>query len=150
MQILVSAIAPGIIRVTLKTWTGWMCACVCTYNFNIECYYLHYVTNPTIAFTFKNNQFIWLHWLLVTACNLQASLRYAGSYGMRTLSFGLWDLVSWPGIESGLSALGGQSLSHWTTREILPPLLFILSVWCLQSFGLVTSVNLVNSNPLMI
>ena len=29
----------------------------------------------------------------------------------------MWDLVPWPGIKSGPHALGGQSLSPWTTRE---------------------------------
>ena len=30
----------------------------------------------------------------------------------------MWDLISWPGIEPGFSALGAWSLSHWTTREV--------------------------------
>ena len=34
------------------------------------------------------------------------------------LSCGMWDLVPWPGIEPGPRALGVQSLSHWTTREV--------------------------------
>ena len=38
--------------------------------------------------------------------------------GMWTLSCGMWDLVPWPGIEPGPPALGAQSLSHWTTRDI--------------------------------
>ena len=33
------------------------------------------------------------------------------------LSCGMWNLVPQPGIEPGPSALGAQSLSHWTTRE---------------------------------
>ena len=33
-------------------------------------------------------------------------------------SCGMWDLVPWPGIEPGPPALGGQSLNHWTTREV--------------------------------
>ena len=37
-------------------------------------------------------------------------------------SCGLWDLVSWPGLEPRPPALGVQSLSHWTTREV--PVLF--------------------------
>ena len=32
-------------------------------------------------------------------------------------SCGLWDLVPWPGIKSGLPTLGAWSLSHWTTGE---------------------------------
>ena len=40
------------------------------------------------------------------------------SCNMWTLSCGVWDLVPWPGIESGLPALRAQSLSHQTTREV--------------------------------
>ena len=40
------------------------------------------------------------------------------SYSMRTLSWGMWDLVPWPGIEPEPSALGVWSLSHWTAREV--------------------------------
>ena len=36
-----------------------------------------------------------------------------------TLSYGLWNLVPRPGIEPGLPALGGWSLSHWTTGKSL-------------------------------
>ena len=36
----------------------------------------------------------------------------------RILRCSMWDLVPWPGIEPGLPALGVQSLSHWTTREV--------------------------------
>ena len=39
---------------------------------------------------------------------------------MRTLTCHMWDLVSCPGIKSGPPALGAQSLSHWTTREVPP------------------------------
>ena len=31
----------------------------------------------------------------------------------------MWDLVPWPGIEPGPPALGVQSLSYWTTCEVL-------------------------------
>ena len=34
------------------------------------------------------------------------------------LSCGMWDLAPWPGIEPWLPAMGAQSLSHWTTREL--------------------------------
>ena len=36
------------------------------------------------------------------------------------LSCGMWDLVPWPGIKPGPSALGARSLNHWTTREVPP------------------------------
>ena len=40
--------------------------------------------------------------------------------GMQTLRCSIWDLVPWPGIKPGPPALGVQSLSHWTTREVPP------------------------------
>ena len=55
----------------------------------------------------------WLCWVLVVAQGI-----YFFSCGMRTLSWGMWDLVLWPGIEPGLPALGVQSPSHWTTRKV--------------------------------
>ena len=42
---------------------------------------------------------------------------YTRSY-TRTLGCCMWYLVPWPGIEPWPSALGAQSLSHWTTREV--------------------------------
>ena len=50
------------------------------------------------------------------------------SRGMQSLSCGMWDLVSWPGIETGSPALGVRSLSHWTTREV-PLWNFSLERW---------------------
>ena len=47
--------------------------------------------------------FTWLCWVLVVS--------------RRNLLCGMPDLVPWPGVGPGLSALGAQSLSHWTTRE---------------------------------
>ena len=44
--------------------------------------------------------------------------------GMRALSCGMWDLVSWPGIKPGPPALGAWSLNPWTTREVLTILQF--------------------------
>ena len=41
--------------------------------------------------------FIWLHWVLVAACEIS---------------------VPWPGVESGPLALGARSLSHWISREV--------------------------------
>ena len=34
------------------------------------------------------------------------------------LSCSMWDLVPCPGIKLRFSALGAQSLSHWTSREV--------------------------------
>ena len=58
-------------------------------------------------FFFNFYLFIWLHWVLVAAC------------GIFNLCWDMWDLVSRPGIEPGPPALGAQSLSHQTTREVL-------------------------------
>ena len=57
--------------------------------------------------TFYNKIFIYLA-VLSLSCS------------MCTLSYGMWDLVPWPGIEPGPPAVGGQSLSHWTSREVIP------------------------------
>ena len=43
------------------------------------------------------------------------------------LSCGMWHVVPQPGIEPRTSALGVQSLSHWTTREV-PDTIFS-SLW---------------------
>ena len=54
---------------------------------------------------------IWQHWVFIAA-------RGNFSWGMQILSCTMWDLVPWPGIESGAPALGARSLSHWPTREV--------------------------------
>ena len=56
------------------------------------------------------------------SCGMQdlwSSSHHTGSFGysLRTLSCGMWDLVSWPGIKPRPPALGAWSLSHWTTRK---------------------------------
>ena len=40
------------------------------------------------------------------------------SSSMWTLSYGIWNLLPQPGIKLGSPALGAQSFSHWTTREV--------------------------------
>ena len=64
-----------------------------------------------IVFLKNTYSFIWLCWTLVAACRIF-------SCGMQTLSCGMWDLVPWSGSEPGPPALGAQSLSNWTTREV--------------------------------
>ena len=49
---------------------------------------------------------------LVAACGL-----LVGACGLLAVAC-LWDLVPRPGIEPGPPALGMQSLTHWTTREV--------------------------------
>ena len=50
------------------------------------------------------------------------------SCGMLAFSYGIWDLVPWPGIEPGPPALGAQSLDHWTTRLSPPSVQFRLVI----------------------
>ena len=58
----------------------------------------------TFGVTFKNLKKMFFFWLYCTACEI---------------------IVSLPGIEPVPSALGAQSLSHWTTRNIFSWLLMI-------------------------
>ena len=55
--------------------------------------------------------FIWLHWVLVAACEL--------------FSCSMWDLALWPRMEPRPSAWQVQGFSHWTTRGV--PFLYFLS-----------------------
>ena len=55
--------------------------------------------------------FIWLCRVLVSTCRIFD--------GMQNLSCSMWDLAPWPGMEPKPPVLGTQSLSHWTTREVL-------------------------------
>ena len=47
----------------------------------------------------------------------------------------MWDLFPWAGIKPRAPALGAQSLSHWTTREVPFASLFLF-VPQLESFFL--------------
>ena len=56
----------------------------------------------------------------------ESHLWHAGSStlhcGMWDLfSCSIWDLAPWSGIKPGRPALGAQSFSHWTTREVPKP-----------------------------
>ena len=51
-------------------------------------------------------------------------------------SCGMWDLVPGWGIKSSPPALGAQSLSHWTTREVQTFILFFSSVQSLSGIRL--------------
>ena len=73
--------------------------------------------------------FIYLFWpcwvlavargVLVAACGTLSCSMWTLSCGIRTPSCGMLDLVPHPGIEPGPPASGGQSPTHWTTREVL-------------------------------
>ena len=51
------------------------------------------------------------------------------SCDVQPLSCSTWDLVPWPGIESGLPALGAWSLSCWTATEVPMLLYFVPFYW---------------------
>ena len=54
------------------------------------------------------------------------------SCGTRTFSWGMWDLVPWPGVEPQSPVLGVWSLSHWATREVPGQIIFDKSVKVFQ------------------
>ena len=70
--------------------------------------------------------FIWLCQVLVATLRLFIA-------ACRIFSSGMWDLVPWPGIESGSLALEAHSLSCWTTRKVSHRFIlcqsFFLHVW---------------------
>ena len=67
--------------------------------------------------------------LLDVACRIFAC-------GTQTLSWGIWDLIPWPGIKPWPPALGAWSLSHWITEEFLQDALLLASSFTLMiSFG---------------
>ena len=61
-----------------------------------------------LSFFLKNYLFV---------CLLGHSAMQNLNCGMQTLSYGMWDLAAWPGIESWPPALGMHCVSHWTTRK---------------------------------
>ena len=58
--------------------------------------------------------------LIYSIWDLQSLLWHVGSFsfGRETVSCCLWDLFPQPRVEPRPAALGVQSLSHWTTREV--------------------------------
>ena len=63
---------------------------------------------------------IWLCWVLVVARGV-----FSLHCSMQTLSYDMWDLVPWPGIEPRPLVLEVWNLSHWTTREVPMNVFFI-------------------------
>ena len=54
---------------------------------------------------------------------------------MLGLGWSVWDLVPWPGVEPRPSALGAQSLSPWTAKEVLRLACFQISLQCRREAG---------------
>ena len=97
---------------------------------------------PTFPISYLKFFFVivWLCWVLVAVCEI-----FDLHCSMRTLSFGIWVLVPWSGSKPGPLALGVQSLSPWTTREVpqFPTLtissLYLPVAWSLSFLLTVTS-----------
>ena len=86
----------------------------CVIGYLTECtlkWWIFLYVNYTCSFKYVIYFFTWLRQVLVAARGIFVAAR-------GIFSCGTWDLVPWPGTESGPPALGGQSLSHWTTREV--------------------------------
>ena len=62
--------------------------------------------------------FIWLHPVLVVAHEIFVASCRIFPVAPGLSSCGMWNIVSWPGIEPRPPTLGAWSLSHWTTREV--------------------------------
>ena len=76
---------------------------------------------------------------------VKLNIKVKGNKGMKDVSFfkkkkfiylaalglrcGMWDLVSWPGLEPGPPALGAWCLNRWTTMEVLEGCLLILNLF---------------------
>ena len=69
--------------------------------------------------SFLNHLFFWYFILFILAAPRLSCSRRDLSCSMWTLSCGMHgDLVTPPGVKPGPPALGSQSLTHWTTREV--------------------------------
>ena len=78
-------------------------------------------------------------------------LRHLGSLifivACKIFSCSLWDLVLLPGIEPWPPALGAQSLSHWTTREVPPKVLFKICMCAKSLQSCVSLCDPMDCNP---
>ena len=72
-------------------------------------FFFYYLFNIYIFYLFT-----WLCWSCITP-DLGSSFQHAGPL---LFSWVMWDLILPLGRESRPSALGAQSLSHWTTRNV--------------------------------
>ena len=73
--------------------------------FFISCHYIYIYYTQTHIYVYIIYYIIYIH-THIFDCS-------------RFLSWGVWDLVPWPGIKPRPPALGVQSLTHWTNRKCL-------------------------------
>ena len=72
----------------------------------------------------------WLLQVLAAVRRISISMWHARpSVATCTLSRGMQDLVPRPGIEPRPSALGAQSLSHWSTKEVQKHCILLSSIY---------------------
>ena len=71
----------------------------------------------------QDSLFFTVFWSLFKLMSIESMMP---SNKLRTLSCSMWGLVSWPGMEPGLPAMGVRILSHWTIREVPQGFFFIL------------------------
>ena len=64
--------------------------------------------------SFYNYQYFFFNVIYLAVWDLSCG----HAVSIATLSCSMWDLVPWPGIKPRPPALGAQSFSHWTTREV--------------------------------
>ena len=78
------------------------------------------IRGSEVYFIFKIN--FQKHLFVYLSGFARSSLQHVGpsifTVAREIFSCSMWDLVPWPGMESGSPALGAQSLSHWTTKEV--------------------------------
>ena len=67
-------------------------------------------------------------------------------FNMQALSPGIWDLVSWFGIEPGVPALGVQSLSHYQNYQKSPQKLYFIKKKFNSQFSLFVVVMFYKTN----
>ena len=97
----------------------WACLCSSELYLWALTFWFFTVTCHKLLFFWKNNSIIII--LLKKLCIYLIALDL--NCCMQAFHWGMWDLGPWPGVELGPLALGVQSLSHWTTREV--PILLI-------------------------
>ena len=98
----------------------YVCVCVCVYSLYMcvcRVYICVYVCVWTSA---PGHSVCMCVWTSPPACVCVCVCLSAPGLNCSTqdLHCSLWNLVPWPGIEPGPSALAVRSLSHWTTREV--------------------------------
>ena len=99
---------------------GWAGSC-CSICFQSLSRVWLFVTPWTAAC--QASLFFTIFWSLLKLMSIESMMP---SNQLRTLSCSMWGLVSWPGMEPGLPAMGVRIFSHRTIREVPQGFFFIL------------------------